>query len=266
MATPRQTGVFCWAELGTSDSAGARSFYQDLFGWTSTDKDMGEMGVYSRLSLGGEEFGGLYAMHGPMFEGVPPHWMFYIKVDDVDATCARAKELGGKEVWPAMDVPDVGRIGMIEDPTGAKIGISACTIHPGATAALNATDGFGWIELQTRDVPAAKAFYTELFGWRDSVGDDPMGYVHWEVGEGEGKTQFGGMMKMDDNWGDAPPSWLGYVMVGDCDATFAKATEKGGHAIVPPMTIEGTGRFAVISDPQGAVFAFMELAEGIGEC
>ena len=67
------------------------------------------------------------------------------------------------------------------------------------------------------------------------------------------------MIEMDDRWHGAPPAWLGYVVVEDCDATFAKAKELGAHVIVPPNDIETVGRFAVVADPQGAVFAFIKL-------
>lgn len=256
MTEPRPLGTFCWSELGTTDAAGAKAFYGSLFGWTYDDRHMGEMGTYHLVKNRADDLGGMWQMSGPQFENVPPHWMFYVSVEDVDATVARVPGLGGKVVAPPMDIPETGRIAVLEDPTGAKISVYQAKGHAGATGSPMTTGCFGWAELNTRDTEAAKAFYTELFGWqaKDSSGD--MAYTEWTL---PGVAQFGGMMEMNAGWGDAPPCWLGYVMVDDCDATFAKATELGAQPIVPPMSIAHVGRFSVVADPQGAVFAFIEL-------
>ena len=73
-------GEFCWYELGTTDVAAAKNFYGSLFGWTSTDIPMGEMGTYTLLQKDGQDIAGLYKLEGPMFEGVPPNWMVYVAV------------------------------------------------------------------------------------------------------------------------------------------------------------------------------------------
>ncbi len=256
MGTPRPQGTFCWCELGTSDSAGAVSFYEQLLGWRTTDRSMGEMGTYTMLHLGDDDLGGLYELKGPMFEGVPPHWLYYVSVDDVDATAAKVTQLGGKIMMPPMDIPDVGRMAMFEDPTGAKFSVFKAGAHCGTTTDPMTPGAFGWIELNTRDTDAAKAFYTSLFGWSARTDEGPMPYTEWTLPECQ---PFAGMMKMQDQWGHAPPHWLGYVMVDDCDATFAKATQLGATPYCPPMTVENVGRMAVVADPQGATFAFIKL-------
>ena len=67
------------------------------------------------------------------------------------------------------------------------------------------------------------------------------------------------MIELDERWGGAPSNWLGYVMSDDCDATFGKVTALGAKPIMPPQDIENVGRFAVVMDPQGAVFSFIKL-------
>lgn len=62
-------------------------------------------------------------MDGPQFEGVPPHWMTYIAVDDVDVALERTTANGGEIRAPAFDVPGVGRIGVISDPSGAVVSL-----------------------------------------------------------------------------------------------------------------------------------------------
>ena len=69
----------------------------------------------------------------------------------------------------------------------------------------------------------------------------------------------GGMMAITPEMGGAPPSWLNYFAVEDCDAAVSRATAKAGKPIVPTMEIEGVGRFAVLLDPQGAPFAVIQL-------
>lgn len=110
--------TFIWHECNVPDAAAGKQFYSDLLGWTTSDMDMGEMGTYSMFATGGQNIAGLMPTVGDMAE-VPPHWAIYIAVDDVDAKLAKATELGATVVVPAMDVPTVGRMGLIRDPQGA---------------------------------------------------------------------------------------------------------------------------------------------------
>jgi hypothetical protein len=82
--------------------------------------DMGPGGIYYILSKGGVDRGGVTS-HLP--GGVPPHWLPYVAVDDVDAAIARARKLGATILLSPEDIPGVGRFGMLEDPTGAVLAI-----------------------------------------------------------------------------------------------------------------------------------------------
>jgi predicted enzyme related to lactoylglutathione lyase len=73
------------------------------------------------------------------------------------------------------------------------------------------------------------------------------------------------MMEMDDSWGPMPPSWSVYFMVADIQATVAKAQALGGKIFVPPTQAGEMGTFAVIQDPQGAVFTAMQFAGPVDE-
>jgi predicted enzyme related to lactoylglutathione lyase len=251
MARPKHApGTFCWFECGSRDASKARSFYTSLFGWQANDVSMpGGMGTYTLLQAGGEDIAGLYALAGPQFEGVPSNWATYVAVEDVDDTAARAVALGGRKLADPMDVPDVGRIAFLQDPTGAAIGIARLDPHPGTSD----KGPFGWSELATRDTARAKAFYTELFDW-NAKADPKNPYTEFQVG---GRS-IGGMMAITHQ-GDVPPHWLPYVMVDDCDRTTRKAGELGGRTVVPPTDIENVGRFAVFADPAGAVLAVIKL-------
>ena len=122
-------GNFYWNELVTTDPGRCNAFYGTVLGWTSRDMDMGEGGTYTMFQANGTDVGGMFKMQGPQFEGVPPHWMGYIAVDDVDAAVAKVEGAGGAVKAPPFDVPGVGRIAVITDPTGAAI--SLMTPAPG---------------------------------------------------------------------------------------------------------------------------------------
>jgi len=110
---------------------------------------------------------------------------------------------------------------------------------------------FSWNELMTTDVPAAKEFYGALFGWAfKDIESCDMGYTMASAGEKE----VAGIMSMPAEAQDAPPSWGAYVTVDDVDQKVKQVETLGGKVIIPAQDIPDVGRFAVIADPQGAVF------------
>ena len=251
-------GSFCWFECGSTDAAAAKSFYTQLFGWNAADVPMpGDCpGHYTLFKVGADDMAGLYQLSGPQFEGVPSNWTTYVRVDSADETADRAVSLGGKINAPPMDVPGVGRITFLQDPTGAHIGLFQPGEHPGSAQPGSVHGAMGWSELATRDTEKAKAFYTELFNWGAKVDDKgPMQYTEFQLG---GKS-IGGMMAMTEQHGDAPPHWLPYVLVDDCNESAAKVTQLGGNILVPPTDVPNVGRFAVFTDPAGACLAIIKL-------
>ncbi len=111
-------GAFGWTELMTTDHDSAKEFYTKLFGW-ETEKYPMEGGEYTVVKVGGEPIGGI--MSTPPGCEAPPCWSVYVTVDDVDATAAKVKELGGKIIRPPMDIPQIGRFCVIQDSQGAVI-------------------------------------------------------------------------------------------------------------------------------------------------
>lgn len=119
---PGAEGCFVWDELMTSDVEAAKTFYGSVFGWTSGEMDMGENGTYTMFRReGGVDTAG--CMEKPSEMPVPAAWVTYAMCPDVDATVARVPGLGGTVVVPAFDVPGIGRISIIADPTGAVLGL-----------------------------------------------------------------------------------------------------------------------------------------------
>jgi predicted enzyme related to lactoylglutathione lyase len=246
-----EPGSFSWAELATTDSGAAKKFYSRLFGWSSVDSPAGPDMIYTMLKKGDKHVGALYEA-GRQQPSVPPHWTTYVTVASADDSAKRAKELGAKVLAEPFDVMDVGRMATIQDPQGATLCLWQAKKHIG-TEVINEPNTMCWCELDTTDTDSAKKFYTSLFGWGAKVGGD---YTEFQ----RGGTSIGGMMKIPKEWGPVPPSWLIYFAVEDCDRSAAKAGELGGKAVVAPTDIEKVGRFAVMQDPQGAVFALFKPA------
>jgi predicted enzyme related to lactoylglutathione lyase len=118
--TKPQIGEFCWNELMTPDTKKAQSFYTTLLGWTAKEHDMGGM-IYTMFMQGEKGMGGMMQTPKEKADQVPPHWMSYISVEDVEKTLEKAKSLGANVVMPVTPVADFGRFGIIQDPTGAHV-------------------------------------------------------------------------------------------------------------------------------------------------
>ena len=112
----------CWRELLTSDSASAFKFYSQIFGWTiAQEMDMGPIGTYRVYGIGQTQLGGM--MNIPKGAPMPPMWLYYISVSDLDATLERCKKKGAKVMNGPMDVPGGGRIAQLTDPQGAAFAL-----------------------------------------------------------------------------------------------------------------------------------------------
>jgi predicted enzyme related to lactoylglutathione lyase len=125
-----------------------------------------------------------------------------------------------------------------------------------AEQVMSKSGTFCWNELATKDLGAAKKFYTELLGWQlEESNVAGMSYIEIVVG-GE---HIGGMYQMTAEDGDRPSHWMSYVEVEDVDDRAKKAAELGGKVCVPPTDIPNVGRFCVITDPAGATFSLVKL-------
>jgi predicted enzyme related to lactoylglutathione lyase len=246
-------GIFCWIDLTTTDADGAKAFYGGLFGWEFDDRptDMGP--VYTMCQIEGYDVAGLSQLSPDMqAQDMPPFWSSYVKHSDVDAVAARISENGGNLMMPVMDVMESGRMTVATDPTGAAFGVWQPKEHIGAQL-VNRPNALVWNELQTHGVEAAQSFYAAVFGWTYQT--DENGYV---MVSQDGRMQ-AGMMQIQEAWGDVPPNWGVYFMVENIETAVAKAKELGGTILVPISKAGEIGEFAVIQDPQGAVFTAMSF-------
>ncbi len=123
-ALPQQ-GSFCWTEIASNDADKCTAFYNAIFGWQFKGGDANNPGMdYREFTTGGENpVGGLYQINPAWFgdNPPPPHFMTYVAVDDVDENAKLAVELGATIIRGPMDIPNVGRMCVIQDPTGAMM-------------------------------------------------------------------------------------------------------------------------------------------------
>jgi predicted enzyme related to lactoylglutathione lyase len=119
---PWSHGQFHWNELRTRNAARAKAFYTQTIGWTFVGAPTPDGETYWVALQDGKPAAGLFPLSSPRFDGVPESWMSFLAVDDVDASAAKAVKAGAELVMPIFDVPSVGRIAMLREPSGAGIG------------------------------------------------------------------------------------------------------------------------------------------------
>jgi predicted enzyme related to lactoylglutathione lyase len=250
-------GAFCWIELATTDQTMAAKFYMSLFGWGVTNNPMGAEDVYSIFNLNGRDSAAGYTMGKELrAQGVPPHWTLYIAVDSADQAAAKVAQAGGKVIMPAFDVLDAGRMAVAQDPTGASFCVWQDKQKHGIGVA-GENGALCWADLSTPDPDLAGKFYSNVFGWKLEKGEkDPSGYLHIKNGE----HFIGGIPPTAHRNPQTPAHWLIYFMVGDVEASAAQATKLGAKILMPPQNMEGVGTWAIVADPQGAVFAIFKSA------
>jgi predicted enzyme related to lactoylglutathione lyase len=232
-------GTFSWSELVTSDADAAKDFYTGLLGWSYDDQPLGEGQVYSMAELGGATVAALFASSEQ-----PPHWNCYVTVASADETAAKAGELGGNVIAEPFDVMTAGRMAVLSDPTGGILSVWEAREHIGASL-VNTPGALAWNDLVTADPDTAAGFYGELFGWTFQSMSEEYRVIR------NGETSNGGMFKQD-----GPSAWLPYFAHASVHAAIAQIGELGGQVFNGPVDLPN-GTFAVVSDPQGAVFAVL---------
>jgi predicted enzyme related to lactoylglutathione lyase len=247
------TGKFTWYELLTTDTSAAADFYAKVIGWkpvsqASADNPMhytvfetAEGGVAGLMEIPPEAKAG----------GMPPSWVGYVSVDDVDAYAEKFVAHGGTIRRPPDDIPGVGRFAAVGDPQGAHL----CLFKPSPAGpvppSLEAPGYPSWRELMAADGPAAVAFYAGMFGWEKSTGHDmgPMGVYQLLAYDGQDRM---GMMTKPPQV--PAPNWGFYFMVDAAGAAGERVKAAGGTVLQGPMQVP-TGIWVLqAQDPQGAHF------------
>ncbi len=253
-SNPCGVGEFCWYEVNSRNSQAATDFYTRLTGNTAEacPKSPTPYTIFSaatHAAFGAMEMGSDFPAH------IPAHWMGYVSVTDIAASCAKAATLGGSICVAPTEIP-IGKFAVITDPTGACFSLFQ--------SAPGKTDGVNWIgpgmvcwnELSTTDTAAAERFYTGLFGWKANTKAMPNG-MNYTCFEAHGRAVAAMCAKCPED--KSPNSyWLYYLHTNNIAASVAKATTLGAKSYCDVMEIPGVGKMAYFADPVGASFALYE--------
>ncbi|MEW2623202.1 VOC family protein [Streptomyces sp. NPDC048106] len=251
-------GTPCWADAMFTDLEGAKKFYGDVLGWTF-GASRAEYGHYTQASVNGRA---VAAVVPPMpgQEG-QSRWCLYLASPDAAATADKIRQHGGDVLMEPMRVGDFGTMCLAREPSGAVFGVWQAGTHEGFEA--TATPGaYCWAEVFTREPAKADDFLRAVFPYRTKdIVDDAVDFRMFQVGE---ETVLG-RMRMTDDFPPEVPSYINvYFTVADCDEAVATATRLGGSVRFGPMS-SPFGRFATLSDPQGADFSVIDITTTEGE-
>ena len=244
-----------WVDLGSTDPDGSRAFYSEALGWQIDVSDDPQYGGYAVASLRGGPVAGM----GPsMAPGAPSAWSVYIGTSDAEALASSVTAAGGTVVMPPFAVGDQGRMAVFQDPSGAFLSAWEPNTMHGFGADGEGT--YAWAELNARGADKAEPFYMSAFGWtvKHTAPEGMPPYAEFQL---DGHSVAGAMEMSPMVPAEVPSYWLVYFGVDDVDAAAARATGAGAREMVTPQDFAG-GRFAILTDPQGAAFGLLRLADG----
>src|SRR3954454_545333 len=150
--TKYKPGTFSWADVTTTDQAGAKEFYSGLFGWEAEDAPIGDGVYYSMMRSDGRSMAAISPQPPEQREAaVPPMWNSYVTVESADDAAARASSLGATVHAGPFDVMQAGRMAVIQDPQGAFFMLWEPRENIGAEF-VNGPGALSWSELSSPDV------------------------------------------------------------------------------------------------------------------
>ncbi|MGW0372703.1 VOC family protein [Streptomyces coeruleorubidus] len=251
-------GSPCWADAMFSDLEGAKSFYGDVLGWTFAEAST-EFGNYTQAYANGKA---VAAVVPPMpgQEG-QSQWCLYFAARDAAATAARIRDHGGEVLMEPMQVGDFGTMCLARDPGGVVFGVWQAGTHEGFDT-MAEPGAYTWAEVFTREPEKSDAFFPAVFSYKQKdMEDGEMDFRVYDLGD---RSVLGRMKMTDDFPPEVPPYINVYFAVENCDDAVAKATKLGGVLRFGPMDTP-FGRFASLSDPQGANFSVIDITRTEGE-
>jgi predicted enzyme related to lactoylglutathione lyase len=260
---PWPAGTPNWVDLAATDPRAAARFYAGLFGWQCEQDSTRD---YWICRVDGEDVAGIGGKH-PGTEDLPSRWTTYLATDHVDRTAAAITAAGGRLVLEPTDVASQGRMAIATDPNDAIFGLWQTTDHLG-TDRGSAPGMLVWSEALSHGYDEAKAFYTKVFDYRL----EEIGVTEDFGGPGEqyadaryaalyaaGRPVAGTGEFHPDMPPETPAHWLPYFATADLDETVTRAERTGGRLTADPLDTD-FGRMAVLTDPESAVFAVIQLS------
>lgn len=117
-----KSGEFVWNELATTNVQAAKDFYGKMFGWEFVETKVDGM-TYTLAKKGNKEFGGIWEIPSALQNQIPPHWLAYISVDNIQQALEKARQNGATLVKPIQKAGDMGLFAIIKDPAGAYVAL-----------------------------------------------------------------------------------------------------------------------------------------------
>ena len=235
-------GTPCWVDTWQPDVGAARDFYGALFGWQFDELPLAGAETYLSASLGGRTVAGI----GPAPAGSPAVWTVLIRVERIEPAVERLARAGGRQLLGGIDVSGEGRMAIVADSTGVAFGIWESGRRTGAQV-RGVANSWAMSALHTKALGESERFYGEAFGWElVRHGGSPL--CEWRLG-----ARTIGVATATDGR-SVPAHWAINFTVADVDGFADRARSLGARLVIAPMDTPGF-RNAVISDPQGAVFA-----------
>ncbi|MEU9054865.1 VOC family protein [Streptomyces sp. NPDC048384] len=253
-------GTPIWADAMFSDVEGAKSFYGDVLGWTFGEEST-EFGNYTQAYANGKAAAAVVPPM-PGQEG-QSQWCLYFASSDAGASAAKIRENGGEVLMEPMAVGEFGSMCLARDPGGVVFGVWQPGTHKGFETEMDQHGALCWSEIFTREPEKSDAFFPAVFGYgQQQMEDGEMDFRLYTLGKDNMAL---GRMKMTSDFPPDIPPWINvYFNVPDCDDAVAKATKLGGTLRFGPMT-SPFGRFAALSDPQGANFSVIDTGTTEGD-
>lgn len=246
-------GTPIWYELLTDSHDQAKAFYDHVIGWKVHGKQDGPIDYRMIETADGSFVGGVMQLSDQMKSGgAKPGWLFYLGVDDVDASAEKVKAEGGTILMEPFDIPGAGRAAFCTDPQGIPFYVMRGSTDGQSTAFDRMGMGkCNWNELTTTDQPDANRFYAAVFGWTypDKMELPGMGdYIFIQAGE----QTIGASMNRP---AEAPPAnWRFYFRTPDINAAAERVKEKGGTVMMGPHEVPGGDMIIVATAPDGVIF------------
>ena len=250
-----QPGVPCWVDTLQPDSKATIRFYAELLGW---EFDGPGPGGYYVARLHGRDVAGV----GAQPPGVPSAWNTYVSVASAKDAAQAAAGAGGRVLMERFDALPAGSVAVLEDPTGAVIGLWEAAERQGAQL-VNAPSAWAMSILHTDRTHDAADFYREVFGWATESFAPELtlfrlpGYVGGQPAQPVPRDVVA-VMAEDDA---VPGYWSVGFWVADADALAGRTRALGGSVLAPPSDAAGM-RQAVLADPAGATFSVTTAPAG----
>ncbi|MBB3086746.1 VOC family protein [Geodermatophilus sabuli] len=247
--TNQPLGTPTWVDLAVPDLHSALDFYRAVFGWEFRIGPE-EYGSYTTCLLRGRPVAAVF-----VDPGRTPAWDVYLATPDCDDTTARAREAGATVLEEPTDVMAQGRMAMLLDPAGARVGLWQGRDHVGCQV-VNEPGALLRNDLVTPDADAARRFYARVFDFGLDGNPDMPGFDFTFLRRPDGH-EVGGVMGAPEASGSA---WSTVFEVADADEAVRRAVAAGGSS--PGAEDFLYGRLAAIADPAGAEFSVIARPAG----